>query len=225
MNGGARIPRGAPRWLRPLMHAFGPPACSCYATMVFPPISRGRCVRVAGSSSRCYPSRRPGTRSGGPMTTDGEASGAIRSNSWKASKVRQTCMRPCTWGPTHRSGDAEFDSLYYPANRWPSEVPELKAIATRYTDHMGRLAREVLTVLATILEIPDDFFTSRCGRATWTQNINWYPSLNTVGAVQEGQMRVGPHSDFGTSQSAGPPARGRRTGSVELPNRMGRRAV
>jgi isopenicillin N synthase-like dioxygenase len=101
-------------------------------------------------------------------------------------------------GPTHRSGDANFDALYYPTNQWPSEVPELKAIATSYTDHMSRLALEILITLATILEIPDDFFTSRCGRATWTQNINWYPSLNTVGAIQEGQMRVGPHSDFGT---------------------------
>ncbi len=101
-------------------------------------------------------------------------------------------------GPTHRTGDAEFDALYYPENRWPAEVPELQAVATRYTDHMVRVALEILTLLAEVLAIPAEFFTSRARWATWTQNVNWYPSLKTVGAVHQGQMRVGPHSDFGT---------------------------
>jgi isopenicillin N synthase-like dioxygenase len=101
-------------------------------------------------------------------------------------------------GPQHRTGDAKFDWMYYPENRWPSELPQLAVTATEYTEHMVRVAHEVLEILAAVLGVPEDFFTSRSGRATWTQNINWYPSLNTVGSVQEGQLRVGPHSDFGT---------------------------
>ncbi len=101
-------------------------------------------------------------------------------------------------GPIHRTGDAEFDALYYPENRWPTEIPELQVVATRYTDHMVRVSLQMLTMLATILRIPEDHFASRARRATWTQNVNWYPSLTTVGAVQSGQMRVGPHFDFGT---------------------------
>lgn len=101
-------------------------------------------------------------------------------------------------GPTQRTGNADFDALYYPANRWPAEIPELRAVSTRYTDHMVRVSHEVLTMLAGVLEIPDDYFTSRARRATWTQNVNWYPPLTAVGAVQPGQMRVGPHYDFGT---------------------------
>lgn len=101
-------------------------------------------------------------------------------------------------GPTHRTGDARFDGLYYPSNQWPAELPDLEVVATRYTDHMVRVSHEMLTIMATILEIQEDFFTSRSERATWTQNVNWYPSLNTVGTVQSDQMRVGPHSDFGT---------------------------
>jgi validamycin A dioxygenase len=101
-------------------------------------------------------------------------------------------------GPTHRTGDAEFDALYYPENRWPTEMPELEAVATTYTGHMVRVAHEVLTLLAEVLSIPSDFFTAQATRATWTQNVNWYPSLKAVGGVQNGQMRVGPHSDFGT---------------------------
>ena len=101
-------------------------------------------------------------------------------------------------GPTHRTGDAAFDTLYYPDNKWPAEQPELQAVATEYTGHMVRVAHEVLTVLATVLGVAEDFFTAKAARATWTQNVNWYPSLRTVGGVQDGQMRVGPHSDFGT---------------------------
>ena len=63
---------------------------------------------------------------------------------------------------------------------------------------MVRLAHDVLGVLATILDLPEGFFAAQCGRATWTQNINWYPSLRQVGTVRDGQLRVGPHSDFGT---------------------------
>jgi validamycin A dioxygenase len=101
-------------------------------------------------------------------------------------------------GPSHRTGNVKFDSLYYPDNKWPSELPELRVTASDYTSHMVRVTQEVLEVLATVLEIPKDFFTSQAARATWTQNVNWYPSLRTVGSVAEGQMRVGPHSDYGT---------------------------
>ncbi|WP_431975343.1 isopenicillin N synthase family dioxygenase [Micromonospora haikouensis] len=101
-------------------------------------------------------------------------------------------------GPTHRTGDAKFDWLYYPDNKWPAELPELREVATEYTGHLNRLALEVLEVLAVTLGVPADHFTSRSQRATWTQNVNWYPPLTAVGRLEEGQMRVGPHSDFGT---------------------------
>lgn len=101
-------------------------------------------------------------------------------------------------GPTHRTGDARFDELYYPPNRWPAELPALELAASRYAGHMTEIAHEMLTVMATILQIQPDYFTSRAQRATWTQNVNWYPSLQTVGSVHTDQMRVGPHSDFGS---------------------------
>jgi isopenicillin N synthase-like dioxygenase len=101
-------------------------------------------------------------------------------------------------GPTHRTGDAQFDALYYPENQWPAEIPGLRVVSARYTDHMVRVSLRVLSMLAAILGIPEDFFASRASRATWTQNVNWYPPLMAVGAVQPGQMRVGPHFDFGT---------------------------
>jgi validamycin A dioxygenase len=101
-------------------------------------------------------------------------------------------------GPTHRTADPAFDRLYYPGNNWPSELPGFRATATGYTSQMTRVAGEVLEVLAVVLGLPEDHFTAQASRATWTQNINWYPSLNTVGEVKAGQMRVGPHTDFGS---------------------------
>jgi len=101
-------------------------------------------------------------------------------------------------GPTHRTGNAEFDALYYPENRWPAEVPELRAAAEKYTAHMVRVSLQMMEMLAAILGLPHDFFTVKAQRATWTQNVNWYPPLTAVGAVQPGQMRVGPHFDFGS---------------------------
>ncbi len=101
-------------------------------------------------------------------------------------------------GPTLRTGDPAFDALYYPENKWPAELPQLKGTATAYTAHMERVALEVLQVLAEVLAMRKDFFTAQADRATWTQNVNWYPSLGSLGVVAEGQMRVGPHSDYGT---------------------------
>lgn len=101
-------------------------------------------------------------------------------------------------GPTHRTADPAFDRLYYPANKWPSELPGFRVTATDYTDHMTRVAHGVLDVLAAVLGLPGEYFTAQATRATWTQNVNWYPSLDAVGELQDGQMRVGPHTDFGS---------------------------
>ncbi|MFI6345786.1 isopenicillin N synthase family dioxygenase [Streptomyces sp. NPDC050560] len=101
-------------------------------------------------------------------------------------------------GPAHRTGHAALDRYCYPANRWPEELPALRRAVDAYTAHMVRIAGRINTLLAEVLGLPGDFFTRRATRATWTQNASWYPSLNTVGAVQGGQLRNGPHTDLGT---------------------------
>ncbi|AEY85558.1 oxidoreductase [Streptomyces hygroscopicus subsp. jinggangensis 5008] len=101
-------------------------------------------------------------------------------------------------GPTHRTGDDAFDALYYPANKWPAELPELRETALAYTAHMTRVADAVMKMLAEVLGLEPSFFTSRCEHATWTQSVNWYPPLHNIGETAEGQMRIGPHTDFGT---------------------------
>ncbi|WP_329042904.1 isopenicillin N synthase family oxygenase [Streptomyces sp. NBC_00178] len=102
-------------------------------------------------------------------------------------------------GPAHRTGDEAVDRYCYPSNRWPDPVlPGLRPAVDTYTDHMQRVAHSLNELFAQVLGLPDDFFTRRATRATWTQNVSWYPSLNTVGTVASGQMRNGPHTDLGT---------------------------
>ncbi|MFE0379555.1 isopenicillin N synthase family dioxygenase [Streptomyces inhibens] len=101
-------------------------------------------------------------------------------------------------GPGHRTGDEQRDRFNYPANRWPVELPELRAAADAYTTHMLRVVQAVNEVLAVTLGLPEDFFTSRAQMATWTQNASWYPSYSSIGEVARGQFRNGPHTDLGT---------------------------
>ncbi|MFE6887329.1 isopenicillin N synthase family dioxygenase [Streptomyces sp. NPDC057694] len=102
-------------------------------------------------------------------------------------------------GPSYRSGDEAIDRYCYPRNRWPDAVlPGLRRATEAYTAHMERVARGVNALFAEVLGLPGDFFTRRAGHATWTQNVSWYPSLATVGAVASGQLRNGPHTDLGT---------------------------
>lgn len=101
-------------------------------------------------------------------------------------------------GPAHRSGDEATDRYCYPPNRWPEEVPGLRRATDAYTGHMLRVAHRVNGLFAAALGLSEDFFNQYATKATWTQNVSWYPSLNAVGAVAEGQLRNGPHTDLGT---------------------------
>ncbi len=101
-------------------------------------------------------------------------------------------------GADQPTGDPEVDAEWFLPNVYPAEVPEMAALVEDYLSRMRALADELLVVCATALGLPDDFFTSRAGHPSYTMNINWYPPLQTVGSVADGQFRIGPHTDFGT---------------------------
>ena len=88
--------------------------------------------------------------------------------------------------------------MWFPPNVWPAEVPELRAVVTRYTDAMRRVADDLLELCAGALDLPAGTLTSLATNPTWTFNINRYPPLTEVGEPAEGQYRIGPHTDFGT---------------------------
>ncbi|RAY13814.1 isopenicillin N synthase family oxygenase [Actinomadura craniellae] len=95
-------------------------------------------------------------------------------------------------------GDPEIDAAWFPANRWPAEVPELRPLLTDYLVRMRDLSDELLVLCAAALGLPPEFFVSRAGHPSYTMNVNWYPPLSLLGEPEPGQFRIGPHTDFGT---------------------------
>lgn len=101
-------------------------------------------------------------------------------------------------GADAKTGDAEVDAYWFPDNVWPVEVPDLRAQAATYLAQMRALADELLRIGATGLGLDPEFFTDHTAHSTYTMNINWYPPATVTGAPEEGQFRIGPHTDFGT---------------------------
>ncbi len=91
-----------------------------------------------------------------------------------------------------------MDAEWFRPNAWPAEVPELKPLVTEYLGLMRALSDELLELLASALELPEDHFTRHTSHPTWGFNVNRYPGTDTVGPPLPGQFRIGAHTDFGT---------------------------
>jgi isopenicillin N synthase-like dioxygenase len=103
-----------------------------------------------------------------------------------------------TFGADRPSGDPEIDAYWFAPNVFPGEVPAVAAVVTEYLAAMQALADELLVICAAALGVEADFFTRHTGHATHTFNVNWYPPASVVGEPEDGQFRIGPHTDFGT---------------------------
>ena len=95
-------------------------------------------------------------------------------------------------------GVPEVDEEWFKPNVWPVEMPDLRAAAESYMDRMRGLSDELLIIFAVALGLEPGYFVAHTGHPTFTFNINWYPPLSHVGPVEDGQYRIGPHTDFGT---------------------------
>jgi isopenicillin N synthase-like dioxygenase len=81
---------------------------------------------------------------------------------------------------------------------WPSEVPALRDAARVWLRAAEAAHLELLRVAAAALGVADrEHFVTRAGHSN-ILNLNWYPPRATLGAVADGQWRIGPHTDFGT---------------------------
>ncbi len=93
---------------------------------------------------------------------------------------------------------APWDGYWFQENVWPAEVPELERAVTDYLATMKGLADELLHVCAVAVGVEPDFFTRHTTASTHTFNITWYPPMALTGPPEDGQFRLGPHTDFGT---------------------------
>ncbi|MEU9899858.1 isopenicillin N synthase family dioxygenase [Streptomyces phaeochromogenes] len=95
-------------------------------------------------------------------------------------------------------GDPEVDAEWCTPNVWPAEAPGLRALCEEYLARMAELENHLLELLGASLGLEADFFTRHMSHPTYGFNINWYPGMEVVGEPEEGQFRIGPHTDFGT---------------------------
>ncbi|WP_028463273.1 isopenicillin N synthase family oxygenase [Nocardia sp. 348MFTsu5.1] len=97
-------------------------------------------------------------------------------------------------------GDPDVDALWFPPDVWPAEVPRLHELFVEYCRQMQALSDDLLDLMAASLGLTGESnpFLGLTDRATWTSNINHYPAITETGPVEDGQYRIGPHTDFGT---------------------------
>jgi len=80
-------------------------------------------------------------------------------------------------------------------NIWPAEVPELRAALGAYYDAVEDLAFALLELFAVALDLDDGWFDDKVSRHISDLALNHYPA--TVEPPAPGQLRRGPHTDYG----------------------------
>ncbi|ORT59809.1 2-oxoglutarate and iron-dependent oxygenase domain-containing protein [Streptomyces sp. CB03238] len=96
------------------------------------------------------------------------------------------------------TGDPAVDAEWFLPNTWPAEVPGLRPLVEEYLTRMRDLSDLLLELLGVALGEGEEFFRRHTAHPTWGFNINWYPGRDVLGGPEEGQFRIGPHTDFGT---------------------------
>jgi isopenicillin N synthase-like dioxygenase len=80
----------------------------------------------------------------------------------------------------------------YGLNRWPEEMPSFKARTLAYFQAMRPLAHKMVSVIATSLGLPEDYFAADFDEPTVTLRLIRYPSHDGAEANQFG---FAPHID------------------------------
>ena len=73
-----------------------------------------------------------------------------------------------------------------------------------YYRQMNRLSQDLLSLFALVLGLPANWFSDKVGRSMGSLAINHYPAQLTPPLA--GQLRAGPHTDYGTLTIVAPTA-------------------
>jgi isopenicillin N synthase-like dioxygenase len=80
----------------------------------------------------------------------------------------------------------------YGLNKWPQEMPSFKARTTAYFNAMRPLAHKMVSVIATSLNLPDDYFDPDFIEPSITLRLIRYPSQD---GADDDQFGFAPHID------------------------------
>jgi isopenicillin N synthase-like dioxygenase len=105
-------------------------------------------------------------------------------------------------GPPARPGRAFADqgeAWSYSPNLWPDALPALRPAWTAYYDTMRGLGNRLMSLFAWGLGLPPGFFAGKTGHGPNALRAINYPALESQQpAARPGQLRAGPHTDYGT---------------------------
>jgi isopenicillin N synthase-like dioxygenase len=105
-------------------------------------------------------------------------------------------------GPPGRPGRAFADpgeAWSYSPNLWPDALPGLRPAWTAYYDTMRSLGNRLMSLFAWGLGLPPGFFAGKTGHGpNALRAINYPGPENQEHAPRAGQLRAGPHTDYGT---------------------------
>jgi isopenicillin N synthase-like dioxygenase len=85
---------------------------------------------------------------------------------------------------------------HFAPNCWPEALPELRPLWERYFRAMEQLSADLMTMFAIGLDLPEDFFAPTIDRHISMFRVINYP--DQPDPPEPGQLRVGPHSDYGS---------------------------
>jgi len=102
------------------------------------------------------------------------------------------------WGQDFAADNQEFLSgnELMPPNRWPSFMPEMRDVLTRYLDAAHHCGKQLLRAIAVSLDIEQDYFVGRFEKPISRGSLIHYPPQPP--AMGANQFGVSPHTDYGT---------------------------
>jgi isopenicillin N synthase-like dioxygenase len=90
----------------------------------------------------------------------------------------------------------ELPAQHYPDNVWP-DVPGFRDAVEDWIDEAGRVARELTTIFAVALGLPDDYFEPLTDHSIDVLRMNNYQLPPEDIRIEPGQLGMGPHTDYG----------------------------
>lgn len=90
------------------------------------------------------------------------------------------------------------DAAFFISNVWPELPSDFRKETENYLSEMRKLADNLMSLFAMALTQNENFFKPHLTNPSWSFQYNWYPSVEFTGKPEEGQFRIGPHTDFGT---------------------------
>jgi isopenicillin N synthase-like dioxygenase len=91
--------------------------------------------------------------------------------------------------------DEKVRAAYFSPNVWPDD--RFRAVWLRYWDACERLGFDLVDIFAVALGMPEGYFRPFVDESISVMRANWYQRQAGAPPVEDGQLRMGAHSDYG----------------------------